>query len=124
MAGPTIEFLGWVDEAEKRRLTAGCRAFIFPAEEDFGIAPIEAMAVGKPVVAYRAGGALDTIIAGVTGAFFDQATPESLIAALEATANRTWNPQAIMAHAARFDTESFKVQMRAWVSDPHAAWGV
>ncbi|MFM7198469.1 MAG: glycosyltransferase [Chloroflexota bacterium] len=119
MAGPTIEFTGWVDEAEKRRLTAGCRAFIFPAEEDFGIAPIEAMAAGKPVVAYRAGGALDTVIAGVTGTFFDEATPESLAAALEATTSRTWVPNAIAAHAARFDTKSFKEQMRAWVSGPH-----
>ena len=119
MAGPTIEFTGWVDEAEKRRLTAGCRAFIFPAEEDFGIAPIEATAAGKPVVAYRAGGALDTVIAGVTGTFFDEATPDSLAAALEATTSRTWVPNAIAAHAARFDTKSFKEQMRAWVSGPH-----
>jgi glycosyltransferase involved in cell wall biosynthesis len=121
MAGPTIEFVGWVDETEKRRLTAGCRAFIFPAEEDFGIAPIEAMAVGKPVVAYRAGGALDTVIAGVTGTFFDDATPESLAAALESTSTRSWVAQAIVAHAAQFDTESFKAQMRAWVASSRSA---
>lgn len=121
IAGPTIEFLGWVDEDTKRGLTAGCRAFIFPAEEDFGIAPIEAMAAGKPVVAYRAGGALDTVIPGVTGTFFEAATAESLAEALEASASRAWVPKAVAAHAAQFDTESFKAQMRAWVSGPHEA---
>lgn len=116
LAGPTITFLGFVDEATKRRQIAGCRAFIFPAEEDFGIAPVEAMAAGKPVVAYRAGGALDTVIPGLTGTFFDQPTADSLAKAIEEASRRTWIGAAITAHAARFDTETFKTQMHAWVS--------
>ena len=66
-ATPNIEFLGRVDDDTLRDLYANCRGYLFPGEEDFGIAPVEAQAVGKPVVAYAAGGALDTVIDGETG---------------------------------------------------------
>ena len=70
LAGPTIEFLGEVDEEKKAELYVGCKAFIFPAEEeDFGIMPVEAMSFGKPVIALRQGGVLETVVEGKTGVF-------------------------------------------------------
>jgi glycosyltransferase involved in cell wall biosynthesis len=115
MAGPTIEFVGRVDEATKWRYLRRCRAFIFPAEEDFGITPVEAMAAGRPVVAYGAGGALDTIVEGVSGVFFRQPTVQSLARALEQATEADWDELAIRQHAARFDVQTFKTQMRKLV---------
>jgi glycosyltransferase involved in cell wall biosynthesis len=115
LAGPTVEFLGGVDDATMRRYLWGCRAFVFPGEEDFGIAPVEAMAAGKPVVAYAAGGALDTVIEGVSGLFFARPTADSLAAALEQVADRSWDPAAITAHASHFDVRTFKSQMWRFV---------
>ena len=90
IAGPNVRFLGRVSDEEKQRYLAGCRAFLFPGEEDFGIAPLEAQAAGRPVIAYAAGGALDTVREGVTGEFFREATPESL-----AEAVRRFDPAAL-----------------------------
>ncbi len=78
MSGPRTRFLGHLDRAAVDDLLARCRAFIAPGVEDFGIAPVEAMAVGRPVVAYAAGGALETVLDGRTGVFFDEATSGSL----------------------------------------------
>ncbi len=111
--GSRVEFLGAVRDI--RPYLRRCRAFIFPGEEDFGIAPVEAMAAGRPVVAYAAGGALDTVVPGVTGVFFRQQTVESLATALEEVSCRTWDRATIAAHAARFDTEAFKTKLRRFV---------
>jgi glycosyltransferase involved in cell wall biosynthesis len=116
MAGPTVEFLGFVDEATKRRYLHGCRAFIFPGEEDFGIAPLEAMAAGRPVVAYAAGGALDTVIDGQTGVLFAEPSAEALAAALERALACSWDRTAVAAHAARFSVETFKTQLSGFVA--------
>lgn len=78
MANSNIEFGGWVSDESLRELYQGCQALIFPGEEDFGIVPLEAMACGKPVIAFRKGGALETVIDGVTGRFFNDPHPESL----------------------------------------------
>ena len=78
MAGRNITFLGRLSDQEAREQLAGCRAFIFPGEEDFGIAPVEAQAAGKPVIAYGAGGALASVLPGQTGVFFQQQTPQAL----------------------------------------------
>jgi glycosyltransferase involved in cell wall biosynthesis len=75
IAAPNVEFLGQVSEERLRELFARCRAFIFPGEEDFGITPLEAMAAGRPVIAYAAGGALDSLVDGVTGRFFHEQSP-------------------------------------------------
>ncbi|HEX2035560.1 MAG TPA: glycosyltransferase [Chloroflexota bacterium] len=115
MAGPTVEFLGWVDEESKRRYLQGCRAFIFPSEEDFGITPVEAMAAGRPVVAFGAGGALDTIVDGVTGLFFRQPSVGSLAEALQRVQRIDWDRPTIARHASRFDTGTFKTEMRRFV---------
>lgn len=107
-AGPTVRFEGRVGDEEVYRRLAGCRAFVFPGEEDFGIAPIEAMAAGRPVVAYEAGGALDSIVDGVTGRFFAPQTADALASRLSQIDPADFDPRAIREHALRFDTEHFK----------------
>ena len=81
-AGPTISFLGRLSDAEVEHHAARCRALIFPGEEDFGMAPLEIAAAGRPTIAYRGGGAVETIVEGVTGVFFDRQEPEDLAAAI------------------------------------------
>jgi glycosyltransferase involved in cell wall biosynthesis len=115
LAGPTVEMLGWVDDETKRRHLSSCKAFIFPAEEDFGISPVEAMAAGRPVVAFAAGGALDTIVDGTTGVLFRQPAVHALVEALETASRRTWDRAAIRAHAARFDVQTFCTQLREFI---------
>lgn len=110
MAGPTVQLLGRVSDDERRALLARCRAFIFPGEEDFGLTPLEAMASGRPVVAYRAGGALETVKEGETGLFFDRPTSDSLTEALEGFSD-VFDPEAIRRHALWFDKTEFKRRM-------------
>ena len=88
-----------------------CRALIFPGEEDFGLTPIEAMASGRPVVALRAGGALETVIPGQTGLFFDEQTVEALAAALRQVASFPFVTAALQAQAGRFDESVFHQRM-------------
>lgn len=115
IAGPTVRFIGRVSDAELKSWMAGARGFLFPGEEDFGIAPLEAMSAGVPVIAYGAGGALDTVIENETGLFFRDATVASLKAALEEFATRTWDKARIRAHAETFDVEHFKRNILTWV---------
>lgn len=117
MAGPNIAFLGWVDEATRRDLFARCRAFLFPGEEDFGITPLEAMAAGRPVIAYAAGGALDTVIDGVTGRFFHEPTPAALAVAVAAAHVDRYDPVAIRRHAEGFGLAVFQNRMRALIAE-------
>jgi len=107
MAGPNIQLLGYRPDDEVRRQMARCRALIFPGEEDFGITPLEAMAAGRPVVAYGAGGALDTIDEGRTGIYFREPTPEALADAVQRLEQQTFDPQILRQHAARFGRERF-----------------
>jgi glycosyltransferase involved in cell wall biosynthesis len=113
LAKPNIQFLGYLPDAEARAQMAHCRAFLFPGEEDFGIAPLEAMAAGRPVIAYAAGGALDTLAEGSTGVFFREATPASLAAAVRDFQTRSFDPATLRAHAQQFDTAVFQRQMAA-----------
>jgi glycosyltransferase involved in cell wall biosynthesis len=106
MAGPTVEFKGHVPDAEVRSLMERCKAFIFPGEEDFGITPVEAAACGKPVLAFKGGGALETVIEGETGHFFDQAHT-TLMDAMLACEATPWNPDRIRANAERFSEARF-----------------
>jgi glycosyltransferase involved in cell wall biosynthesis len=121
LAGPTVEFLGWVDEATRRDLFARCRAFIFPGEEDFGITPLEAMAAGRPVIAYGAGGALDTVTDGVTGRFFQEQTAAGLAAAVAASRTDRYDPLTIRRHAERFSRDLFLERMRILIDETIAA---
>ncbi len=107
MAGPTIRFLGRLSDAEVLHYYTHCRAFILPGEEDFGITPLEAQASGRPVVAYSAGGALASVIDGVTGTFFQEQTVESLAATLAAFDETRYDPQIIREHALEFDKPRF-----------------
>ena len=113
MAGPNVQFLGYRSDDEVREQMARCRALIFPGEEDFGITPLEAMAVGRPVVAYGAGGALDTIAEGRTGVFFREPTPESLAEAVHRLEQQTFDPLILRRHAAQFGRERFCREMDA-----------
>ncbi len=112
LAGPNIRFLGGVSDEEKARLYARCRATVFPAEDDFGIAQVEAQAAGRPVLALRAGGALETIREGKTGIFFDAQTPAAVLEGvrrLEAGhLARQFDPATIAAWAASFDAAHFR----------------
>lgn len=114
-AGPTIRFLGRLSDAEVAAEYACCRALIFPGEEDFGLTPLECMASGRPVVAYGAGGALETVQEGKTGLFFSEQTTESLAAALLAVGRLPLVPEALQAHAMAFDLPVFQSQMRQFV---------
>jgi glycosyltransferase involved in cell wall biosynthesis len=108
LAGPTVRFTGTVDRALLLELFAGCHAYLVPGEEDFGIAPVEAQAAGKPVVAYRGGGALDTVVEGETGVFFDHQTADALAAAIEALDYIGFDSSTIRANAERFATPIFR----------------
>jgi glycosyltransferase involved in cell wall biosynthesis len=117
LAGPTIEFLGRIPDEDLPGLMARCRAFMWPGEEDFGISPIQAMAAGRPVIAYAAGGALETVIPGHTGALFYEQKVEAMIKTVEQFDERTLNPQVISTFAAQFDTLEFKRKMQQFVEE-------
>ncbi len=105
---PNIEFVGQVSDDQLSRYYQGCKALIFPQEEDFGIVPLEAMASGRPVVAYRGGGAEETIIENETGVFFDTQNPEAIVRAVREVNNRKFEPSACRAQAEKFSEEVFK----------------
>ena len=117
MAGPNIEFLGRVPDQQVEQLLSRCRAFVFPGEEDFGIAPLEAQAAGRPVIAYAAGGALETVVEGITGHLFQEQTVESLAEVVAGFDVAAFDGAAIRRHAQGFDTESFKTQLSAFVEE-------
>jgi glycosyltransferase involved in cell wall biosynthesis len=107
IAGSNVTFTGRVSDAEVERYASRCRALIFPGEEDFGIAPLEVAAAGRPCIAYRAGGAIETVIDGVTGCFFDEQTPESLIECIERFETFEWSSDRLRAQARLFGVEVF-----------------
>ncbi len=115
MAGPNVRFLGRVPDEDVGELMARCRAFVFPGLEDFGIAPVQAMAAGRPVIAFAGGGALDYVVEGVTGAFFGEHTAEALTDTVSRFDENQFEPPAIRTHAERFDTELFKSKLMAVV---------
>jgi glycosyltransferase involved in cell wall biosynthesis len=105
-----IEFTGWQSDDQLRGWYAGCRALLFPGEEDFGIVPLEAQACGKPVIAYGRGGALETVVEGETGLFFHEQTVTALAAAMRQfeSARDRFVPARIREHALKFDRARFK----------------
>lgn len=116
LAGPTVEFLGWRSDAEIARLFARCRAFIFPGHEDFGIAPVEAQAAGRPVIAYGGGGATETVVDGRTGLFFAEQSVQALVAALAQFEALEFEVGVCRRNAERFSSSRFRRQMRRAVS--------
>lgn len=115
MAGPSVRFIGYVPDEELPGLMARCRAFIFPGLEDFGITPVQAQAAGRPVIAFRGGGTLDTLVPGLSGEYFEAQTVESLCAALERFEASRYEPGALRAHAMRFDRAVFRRELTAFV---------
>jgi glycosyltransferase involved in cell wall biosynthesis len=115
MAGPTVTFLGYVPDEQLPGLFASATAFLFPPYEDAGIAPLEAQACGTPVIAFGAGGALDTIREGTTGLFFNEQTAASLGDAIDRFEKKTFDPETIREHARQFSEENFRRQIAAAV---------
>lgn len=112
-----IEFVGQVSDEKLKEYYAHCQAFIFPQEEDFGITAVEAMASGRPVIAYQSGGALETIKSGVTGLFFKEQTKESLIEALKKFKSGDFDPKIIRQQAEKFDQEKFKQKIINFINE-------
>ncbi|HEV2721631.1 MAG TPA: glycosyltransferase [Thermoanaerobaculia bacterium] len=111
-AAPNVRFLGHVPRTTVIEQVSRARSLILPGIEDFGITPLEAMAVGTPVVALGKGGVLDSVVPGATGIFFEEAEVHSLRRALDEVASRSWDRTAIRAHAARFTRARFEEQFR------------
>ncbi len=122
MAGPTVEFLGYVPDDDLPGLMARCKAFLFPGLEDFGITPVQAQAAGRPVIAYGGGGALDTVIPGKTGELFNEMTVDSLASVMQAFDAKRYNPDAVRQHALQFDTQIFNRQIQSFVDEKWAAF--
>ena len=118
-AGDGVTLLGFADDAVVQDHLERCKGFLFAAEEDFGIVPVEAMAAGAPVIAYRRGGATETALEGETGIFFDQQNEASVIAAIEEFEDREWDSTLCRAHAETFSTERFQLKMKRLVGQ---AW--
>jgi len=115
-----IKFLGRIPDEEVKKYYARCRAFIFPQEEDFGITPLEAQSAGRPVIAYRAGGAMETVIENETGVFFDEQTPEAVIEVINNFDHKRFNPSKIREHALKFDTEIFKRNIKKYIEEKYS----
>ncbi|MGD9519064.1 MAG: glycosyltransferase [Armatimonadota bacterium] len=114
-AGPTVEMLGKVSEDRLAGLYACCRGFLMPQEEDFGIASVEAQATGRPVVAYAAGGALETVVDGRTGLFFYEQTADALVDTLRRFDSTSFSVEACRENALRFSRERFQGELRETV---------
>ncbi|MCI0551594.1 MAG: glycosyltransferase [Anaerolineae bacterium] len=119
LAGPTVEFLGYVADQELPNLFARAKAFVFPGLEDFGITPVQAQAAGRPVIAYKGGGTLDTVIEGKTGTLFSEQTMECLMATLQKFNAADYAPEDCRANALRFDEAVFREQISTYVAQ---AW--
>ena len=107
MAAPNVEILAWQSDHTVKSLYQRCRQLIFPGEEDFGIVPLEAQACGRPVVAYRKGGALETIIEDETGVFFDEQSPDSLNQAVTRAGAIHWDANHLQQHAQTFGPQRY-----------------
>ena len=132
-AKSNIEFFGWLDDARIAELYASCQALIFPGEEDFGIVPLEAQASGRPVIAFKRGGLLETVIGmeespsqfNPTGIFFDEQKAASLIAAVRLfERNRErFDPGLIRSHALKFSRDRFKREIAEYIDERLIRYG-
>jgi len=117
IARDNIKFLGWQSDEKVREYLQNCRAFLFPGEDDFGIAPVEAMGSGKPVLAYRRGGATETVLEGMTGEFFDDLTLEGLADGVRRLLLNidNYSPLLIRKRAEKFSQERFERAIKEFV---------
>ena len=117
LAHKGVEFLGYVTDEKRAELYAGAKAFLALSEdEDFGITPVEAMLSGTPVVAFRGGGYVESVIDGKTGIFFNEPTVESLSSAIKRFEKMKFNPEACISQARKFSKERFKEEMKDFVN--------
>ena len=132
LAGPTVEMLGWRSGEELRQAYASCKALVFPSLEDFGIAPLEANAAGRPVIALAQGGSLETVVPAnkegqspPTGVFFFQPSAPALAEAVRffETHADLFDPAALRQHALPFDRQQFKQRMSRFLDAAWAAHG-
>jgi glycosyltransferase involved in cell wall biosynthesis len=115
IAGPTVTVMGSQPFEILKHHYARCRALIFPGEEDFGMVPVEAMASGRPVVAFGRGGATETVAKGTSGVFFEEQTVEAISSAIRSLAGIEIDPEKIAAHASQFGRDQFFQKMRAHI---------
>lgn len=115
--GAPVEFLGTRSHAEIRELLAGARALLFPGLEDFGLVPVEAQAMGCPVIAFGEGGVLDTVREGETGILFGAQTPDALIEAMQRAAGVSLDAGVLRANALEFSTDKFKARIASLLQD-------
>ena len=116
-AGPTITFAGRASDEELERIAHQSEAFLFPGEEDFGISPVEAMAAGLPVIAYKSGGALDYVVEGETGVFFEEQTAASLAEAIKKLSSTKFDSGVISKKSEYFSENVFQKQMKQFIED-------
>jgi len=121
MAGPTVEFLGFVSDEDMLRLVAGCKVFLFPPEEDFGIAPVEALAAGRPVIALGYSGPAETVADGLTGVHLSEQSVAAMEAAIARAEDIAWDAEVIRRSADRFSVEAFRSGMQALAEEVVAA---
>lgn len=115
--GADITFTGRISDEEVKDYLQRCRALLFCAEEDFGIIPVEAQACGRPVIAFKKGGALETVVEGKTGTFFSEQTSESLMDAIERFEKMTFDTEKIVEHAKTFSTSRFCAQLKHFIDE-------
>jgi len=123
MAGPTVEFRGRLSEEAMQDAMSHCRALLFCGEEDFGITPVEAMAAGRPVLAYGAGGALETVVEGETGLFFDQPSADSLIGCMERFESAEFSSRTCVTRSKEFAPSVFRTRLAQAVGTALASRG-
>jgi len=117
LAGPTVEFLGSTSDEALREEYRGATALVLPAEEDFGMAPVEALACGTPVVALGRGGATESVTDGLTGVLVPEATTDAFASALARAAGTTWDRAALRAAAEGFGVDRFEAGCRALIQE-------
>jgi len=115
LAGPTVEFLGYQSEETLKDLYTNATALLFPGDEDFGLVPLESMACGTPVIAFRSGGATETVTEGKTGEFFDEPTSESLQRVLQKFDQNNYSTDVCKEQAQQFSRGKFEKQIRATI---------
>lgn len=119
IAGPTVTFLGRVEDEVIRKHYAECKAFLFPGEEDYGITPLEAQACGRPVIAYGKGGALETVVEGETGVFFYEQTVGAMKKAIERMEQMKFEKEKLRKHALEFDESVFRDKLKRFVNEKY-----